>query len=290
MLDRIVQKLRWRAGFLLGDNPFSLRERLTYINPLGERLTEEELIARSLRRGKGGDDYFRLDGLKLYFRPDFSVGDEKEFLSCIQLVLRESYLYHDIFSERVKVGPGDYVLDLGGSIGTSAITLGRLVGPTGRVFSFEPLTHAVLQRNLAENGITNVRVIPEGVSESAGETEIHFTDQCINSSIANPTPGDGLLPVHHRTVRLTTVDDFVEQEKLDRVDFIKMDIEGAEEPALLGSRRVIERFRPKWSIASYHYDFQGEEQHPKLVRRLREFGYDLEEVQQDGRFVRIFAW
>lgn len=60
------------------------------------------------------------------------MADEAEFLSCIQLVLRESYLYHDIFSPQVNVGPGDYVLDLGGSIGTSAITIGRLVNAGGR--------------------------------------------------------------------------------------------------------------------------------------------------------------
>jgi FkbM family methyltransferase len=286
----MLNKVTWRARFLLGNNPFSVRERLAYINPVGKRLSREELISRSRRCDRDGTDYYRLDGLKLYFRPDFPITDEAEFRFCTELVLRESYLYHDEFSEHVRLRSGDYALDLGGNIGTVAITFSRVVGPTGRVFSFEPLTHAVLRRNLEANDIRNVELIPEGVSDRPGEAEINFTDQCINSSIANPTPGDGALPVHKRKISLTTVDRFVEERELDRVDFIKMDIEGAEEPALLGSQKVIERFRPKWSIASYHVDFEGELQHPKLVRRLRDFGYQIEEVQQDGRFVRIFAW
>jgi len=289
-MTQVLNKVTWRASFLFGDNPFSMRERLAYINPVGPRLSLEELISRSRRCDRDGTDYYNLDGLKLYFRPDFPITDEAEFRFCTELVLRESYLYHDAFSEHVQLRPGDCALDLGGNIGTVAMGFSRIVGPAGRVFSFEPLTHPVLRRNLEANGIRNVELIPEGVSDRPGEAEINFTDQCINSSIANPTPGDGALPIHKRTISLTTVDRFVEERQLDRVDFIKMDIEGAEEPALLGSQKVIERFRPKWSIASYHTDFEGELQHPKLVRRLREFGYQIEEVQQDGRFVRIFAW
>jgi FkbM family methyltransferase len=289
-MSQLISKVKWRAGFLLGDNPFSLRERLAYINPLGQRLSLEELISRSRRCDPDGTDYYRLDGLKLYFRPDFPITDEDEFRFCTELVLRESYLYHDAFSEQVQLRPGDYALDLGGNIGTVAIMFSRLVGSAGRVFAFEPLTHPVLRRNLEANGIDNVELIPDGVSDQPGEAEINFTDQFINSSIANATPGDGALPIHKRKITLTTVDRFVAERGLDRVDFIKMDIEGAEESALRGSREVIERFRPKWSIASYHIDFEGELQHPKLVRLLRDFDYRIEEVEQDGRMVRIFAW
>ncbi len=57
---------------------------------------------------------------------------------------------------------------------------------------------------------------------------------------------------HHITVPVKPLDDIVEELQLDRVDFIKMDIEGAERVALEGSRRTIERFRPRMAICTYH--------------------------------------
>ena len=67
-----------------------------------------------------------------------------------------------------------------------------------------------------------------------------------------------------RTVR---IDDVVQSLKLDRVDFLKMDIEGAEGGALLGAQDTIRRFRPKLAISAYHrvgdlYVL------PRLIRKL----------------------
>jgi hypothetical protein len=61
-------------------------------------------------------------------------------------------------------------------------------------------------------------------------------------------------------VPLTTIDKLVEELKLERVDYIKMDIEGAEEKALRGGHETIKRFRPRLSVSVYHA-----EDHPKTV-------------------------
>jgi hypothetical protein len=65
-----------------------------------------------------------------------------------------------------------------------------------------------------------------------------------------------------------------------------MDIEGAEELALKGAKNIIKKFRPKWSISSYHIDFNNEPQHNKLVKLLKDYGYKIEE--EKGH--RIWAW
>ena len=85
---------------------------------------------------------------------------------------------------------------------------------------------------------------------------------------------------------MTTLDAFVEERSVDRVDVVKLDVEGAEELVLRGSKRVIDQFRPKLTIASYHTDPDGDKQHPKLVALLRDWGYELEEVP--GK--HIYAW
>jgi len=77
---------------------------------------------------------------------------------------------------------------------------------------------------------------------------------------------------------MTTVDRFVEERGLAQVDFIKCDIEGAEELAIRGAEKTIERFRPKWTISSYHTDPSGDAQHPKLVSLLTELGYTVRTV------------
>lgn len=293
MVRSIYHKLDWRLRFLLGGtpskarellgaNPFSLSERLAYVNPIRGPLNRERMILRALRRCGGQNDYFRINGLRIYFRPEFPVEDEEELLAGVVLILKEAYLAPDHFSDDVRIQPGDCVIDLGGNLGTSAISFSRAAGPGGRVFSFEPLTASLIERNLRANGISNVTVVPCAAGERSGEAEFTCGAGLLDSSMVRP-PSNAIRTIK---VPVVSLDDYVEQQDLDRVDFIKMDIEGAEEQALLGARNVIERFRPRWSIASYHTDHEGDRQHPKLVRLLREFGYRVEEVEQKRIFAR----
>jgi FkbM family methyltransferase len=65
----------------------------------------------------------------------------------------------------------------------------------------------------------------------------------------------GARPGHDESgteVRTITIDDFVQRFSLPRVDFIKMDIEGAESRALTGAADIIRRFRPRLAISAYH--------------------------------------
>ena len=69
-------------------------------------------------------------------------------------------------------------------------------------------------------------------------------------------------------VKLTTVDKIVSELDLQRVDFIKMDIEGSEQRALKGAQETIRRFKPRMAIASYHLA-DDNDKIPEIVRRAR---------------------
>jgi FkbM family methyltransferase len=274
----------WRNGRLFSDDRvFTLRERLALMASAGRNPTVNDLLLRRLR-SSGGTEYFDIRGSKIYFRPGFPVADESEPLLGALTILRESYVDPpSFFCPEVQLAAGDVAFDLGGNLGTSALVFSRAVGPEGRVFSFEPVFHEILARNLRENGVTNVTVIPEGVSDRTGAAEFAITERGIDSRI-DPDGAGGI----RQSISVTTLDDFCAREGVERVDFVKMDIEGAEELALRGARETIRRFRPKWSIASYHTDhgFGGEPQHPKLLALLGEYGYRIREVPGH----HIYAW
>ncbi|MEM3830129.1 MAG: FkbM family methyltransferase, partial [Conexivisphaerales archaeon] len=95
----------------------------------------------------------------------------------------------------------------------------------------------VLNENIEKNKATNI--IPEklALSDKAGEF-----------SISGVAGGASLSSSGIEKVKVTTIDKFVQDQKLDRVDFIKMDIEGAELGALKGGQETIKRF-------NFHLDF-----------------------------------
>lgn len=296
----IVEKIGWRVKLLrdpvayLQEQPFfrcadddyplrsafvddaarlSVGEKLRLISPFGFREPLLDLLLRKrLRDGGDGAAYFEIGDTRIYYRVGGPIENEEARLKGALLIIDEAFARpSEFFSPSVNVGPGDVVLDLGGNIGTSALLFSRLVGPEGRVFSFEPAFGDVLLRNLAENGAHNVQLVEAAVSDCSGEAKFVVTDGGIDSQFGKATHPQA------RTVRVTTLDEFVEQQGLSRVDFIKMDIEGAEELAIRGAVQTIRRFRPNWSVASYHLDRAREHQHPKLVALLREQGYTVEE-------------
>lgn len=142
-----------------------------------------------------------------------------------------------------EVAAGDTVIDLGAFNGNSSIVLSRHAGPRGRVFAFEPnpQTREMLARNLSAVKADNVEVIPAGVSDTPGE--LGFVQEGAASRFA--AEGDIRVPV-------VTIDGLVEDRGIERVDFLKLDIEGYEMPALRGAARTISEHRPKIAVAVYH--------------------------------------
>ena len=283
-IHRIVGAVSWRASFLADHHVFSLAERLLYVTPVVGNHGIEQLLLRRVCRAPDGSEYFDISGHRIFFRPEWAE-DQAEVLRGALVIICEAYVREpEFFSPEVFIRTGDVVFDLGGNLGTSALLFSERTGPAGVVFSFEPVLTEVLKRNVRENGADNVRVVPEAVADTTGEAVFGITDLGIDSRI-DPWGKGGV----RKMVKTISLDDFVEREGIERVDFIKMDIEGAEEIALRGADRVIREFRPRWSIASYHDGLgftPGEPQHPILVQLLTEYGYRIEEVEQR----HIYAW
>jgi FkbM family methyltransferase len=160
----------------------------------------------------------------------------------------------------VRVKPGDVAIDCGAHIGL--FTRQALDAGARLVVSVEPGRKqiACLKRNFArEIAAGRVIVCEKGVWNRAGSLQFDDNSTAV-ASFATATGGS-----HTRAVPVTTIDALVTEYKLERVDFIKMDIEGSEQQALAGAAETLARFRPGLAIASYHRS-DDPERIPVLVR------------------------
>ncbi len=147
---------------------------------------------------------------------------------------------------------GDIVIDCGASIGgftRTALDMGASL-----VVAVEPAPEATtcLERNFRrEIEYGKVRIYPKGVWNREDILSFHGAGTGAGF-LGPPSPMD-------RSIRVTTVDKLVEELNLDRVDFLKMDIEGAEVQALEGARQTLIRFRPRLAISTEHSPGQVKE-------------------------------
>lgn len=150
----------------------------------------------------------------------------------------------------IKAQPGDYVIDAGGCWGDTALYFANAVGESGRVFTYEfiPSNLLILRKNLSLNPKleSRVTIVPNPVWSSSS-LNLQFNDNGPGSRVFFEGDGeaDGI-------VETLSIDDLVASKEIEKIDFIKMDIEGAEPHALAGAIKTIQRFRPSMAIAIYH--------------------------------------
>lgn len=192
--------------------------------------------------------------------------------------------------------PGMVVFDIGANVGEISMVAANRVGHEGRVVAFEPVSsHARhLRDHLRRNDLEWVRVEQLALSD-------HTADQAIFESCGQGTPDDehfGLNSLYGggagtesaETVHVTTLDAYLDDNPLPRVDLIKIDIEGAELPCLLGARRTITRHLPHLIIEVQEASARiaGYEQRA-ILEELGRYGYRFRTLTADGRGAPVDA-
>jgi len=141
-----------------------------------------------------------------------------------------------------SVSGGDHVLDIGANVGLHALRLANIIGPSGRLFCYEPNmeTRARLLRNLALNGFSNVLVSSDAVGEYAGLGTLYVNS--VNDGNRNATmvaeEDASRNPIAVKIVRLDDI------EFQGRISFIKLDIEGFEYLAIKGAKSLLRDHKP----------------------------------------------
>jgi FkbM family methyltransferase len=186
---------------------------------------------------------------------------------------------------QANVHAGMTVFDVGANIGSVALHLSQRVGPTGRVICFEPVPYILdrLQENIAGNAFArNVQVEPVGVWRISGSMEIDIP----NAQFAN----HGCASFFRRavdstrsTIKVVSLDDYVETQRIDRVDLIKFDIQGAETAALQGATKTLQRFRPIMLTEVSASDLQAHGvTSAEYLSQIEQLGYTCFGMKSDG--------
>lgn len=153
----------------------------------------------------------------------------------------------------IKAQDGDYVIDAGGCWGDNALYFADAVGERGRVYSFEFAREnlEVFRRNVDLNPHLSQRidVVERALWGTSGEV-VNYSPLGPATSMFKDRQGDRIQDPEQVTT--ISMDDFVNERGLPRLDFIKMDIEGVELNALKGAEGSLRAFRPRLAIALYH--------------------------------------
>ena len=175
-----------------------------------------------------------------------------------------------------RLRPGMVFYDLGANIGLFSLVAARLVGPAGKVVSFEPdpETAARLRRNLERNGFQNATVVEAGVWSSSGKQAFHAADESSPDHgvgrFERATAGEG-----SSLVECVALDDFI-ASVWRPPDAIKCDVEGAEVEVLRGGREMLRSRRP-WIVCEIHSAANGD----GVRKILSDAGYRIDAVDSN---------
>jgi FkbM family methyltransferase len=206
----------------------------------------------------------------------FHVDDPEERIKKV-LASGQRWEEHIIEVLEEHVRPGSVAIDVGAHIGTHTLTLARLVGPSGRVYAFEPVrkTYRELRRNLELNGVTNVVALRYALGRGAPSViEMNPIHEGEEGGTSVGHGGD--------RVELRTLDSF----GFEGVSLVKIDVEGFELPVLDGAEDTIRRNRPVLVVEiAGGYDYETAPPDAKMQIdvtrwRIAGMGYRVERVKK----------
>jgi FkbM family methyltransferase len=183
-------------------------------------------------------------------------GNENDVSILLAIEFCNNYYEPHIMNLLKKIIRSDSLcIDIGANIGIISLVLGHL-SPGGKVYSFEPSmeNHSYLMQNIKQSGLCNIEPIKLGIYDENKQVKFTHINEGSGWSFVDTVNRKAevkdiinLIPVHHSVheiINCIKLDDWMNVKQLNKLDFIKIDVEGAEVKALTGAVETMTRFRP----------------------------------------------
>jgi FkbM family methyltransferase len=265
LLWRIKDAMKWRRKYIgfgfriLISSPedLSFLERIRFfvaalglLLPIPYRHIEQgaERLASGLRLVSENEKE------EIYERKGLLYAVPKKGRTAFFGVMKDINLLSQYQEPPVIVEEGDIVIDCGAFLGVTSLFFAKMAGNSGKVIAIEPEenNYQALQKTakLNEGKVAQIIPLKVAVYKENCELELFVNDlkPSTHTIYGEKIEKKGKL----EKVKALKIDTLVEQLGLERVDFIKMDIEGAGVDALIGAEKTISQFKPKLAICTYH--------------------------------------
>ncbi|MBI2798435.1 FkbM family methyltransferase [Candidatus Saccharibacteria bacterium] len=173
----------------------------------------------------------------------------------------------------------DVVIDLGANVGLHSVYIAKLLKGTGHIYSFEPVpdTYRLMLETLSLNRVDNVSPYMVAMGNKPGKTKMNIFDQKYSAwnTFGKPQFGDH-KPTKSIFVETQKLDGFAKQTKINKIDFLKIDVEGFEKQVLQGAALLLKN--NKISILSFEVSeipLKGANSSAReIFKILEDFGYN----------------
>ncbi|WP_299416259.1 FkbM family methyltransferase [Acaryochloris sp. IP29b_bin.148] len=193
------------------------------------------------------------------------------------------------FFER-SIQEGSVVFDIGANGGLYSLIASRKAGKSGNIYAFEPgkAELEILHRNLSINSCDNVEVIEKAVSDHSGQSKFAISkDGAMNSLMETEHLYQSIT--HWQTIELISLDAFIQHNNISKVDFIKVDVEGAEELVFKGATKLLSSPSPPTllfegcnsTLATFGCSAED------LINGIQEFGFSVYSLNFNGELIPV---
>ncbi len=221
----------------------------------------------------------RIFDYKLDFLQDT---DKSHYAFYVLMDLVDHIVLKDQYHIKEFIKKDSVVIDAGANIGIFSLYAHRLE-PTASIYAFEPtpIVFKILEQNIKNNGLEkNISSYNLALGDVIGEKEMLMDlSNPEGLGVGNSLTDSGCLTgtgkFNRQKIKITTIDDFVLNQHLSKVDFIKIDTEGYEKQIIKGAADTIKRFHPRIACSGYH--LKGDLiEIPKLVLSIdKDYQYKL---------------
>jgi FkbM family methyltransferase len=185
-----------------------------------------------------------------------------------------------IFNNMLQSKSKPVILDIGANIGCHCIRWAKS-NPTALLYAFEPSpsTRDILERNIKNNKVgNNIKALPFAVSNQTGKASFY---NCIDNAYSSLKDTKRKIVEKVIDVDMITIDKFVENFKVGKIDLIKIDVEGFENEVIEGGVNSLRKFKPDLFVEIYQ-GTNSNEKPEKTIEVLLELGYNAY-VLNDGK-------